>query len=709
MPISMNCPQCDEPYNLADRQLGKKVRCKTCEYVFTVEEPKSKAGIKAGGPGPRLSATAKPRRGRDDEDDFDDREERPRRKAKQKSSAGKWVLLTLLLLLGLGGIGVGVWLIVRDDDDSGETKKTEKTVAGALEKLKSPEVATRREGLEWLAEIEPDEAHAKEVLEAIIKAAFQDPDPKGQELVKKATEKWAKAMVASAGKNPLGGGNNPLGGRDKPLGGNKDKPMDGDRPSLGKEKPAKDRPTEELLTVLNADNTPGHVRKEVMDELVKRKEAKAAPGIAKRLPNFFERGDATNALRNLGKVAETEVLAYMHHPDGGCADSARSLLDGYGTTTEVKLEQTAKDLDSSDGNRRRVALEWLGKQRPGKLPPQAAEVAQGLEKMLSDPFQKENAMRALVAWGSKANVPAVARAVQGSFGFGGFESLGCEFLAKYPDAQGVAAIVHHINNGSPEIEKALRGMGPVAESEVAKLLNDPDDRKRDLARRLLKGYNTKVDVLLPQVIEDLRSADGKRRSNAAGWLAITAKPAESPHFTAVAQGLEAALGMRGAFEKPDTFHRAIVAWATKESVPVLVRLLADDLPVGGGRNPRPKAEFPLAPEAMMTLANLKDERAVDILIVQLLHRTADATAALKAMGPIAEKKVLGLLNNRIAAVRHVGCDILKDIGGKDSVERLTKLSKTDRVAAVKNAAKDALDAVNQRVGVKPPDAKQPDK
>ena len=60
MPISMNCPQCDEAYTLADRQAGKKVRCKTCEHVFVVEEPRSKRdGFKAGGPGPRLSVSLK--------------------------------------------------------------------------------------------------------------------------------------------------------------------------------------------------------------------------------------------------------------------------------------------------------------------------------------------------------------------------------------------------------------------------------------------------------------------------------------------------------------------------------------------------------------------------------------------------------------------------------------------------------------------------
>jgi HEAT repeat protein len=577
-------------------------------------------------------------------------------------------------VVGLGGVGVGVWLILREDSE--EVKKPEKTVDAALEKLNSSDVTTRREGLEWLAEIEPDEARGKEVFEAITKAARQDLDPQGQTLVKKAVEKWGKALVAFGGKDPLGGGQPSL---------------------LSNDKPAKERTTEELLTLLNADGTPGNVRKDVMNELASRKEAKAAPGMAKQLTNFFERGAAVDALRALGPVAEKDVLGYMHHNDGGVAEAARGLLDGYQTKLEVKLEQTAKDLDSSDGNRRRVALEWLGRIRPGKLPPQAAELAQGLEKMLSDPFQKENAMRALVGWGSKANVPAVAKALESSAFFGGFEQLGVQFLVKYPDAQGVAAVMHHINNGSPDIEKALRGLGPVAEGEVVKYLHDPDGRKRDMARRLLKGYGTKEDVLLVQTVEDLRSADNNRRNNAAQWLAVTPKPASSPQAAAVAKGLEAALGMLGPFDKRETYTQALVGWATKDTVPTLIRLLVEDLQDKGN------SKFPHAPEAITALGALKDERAVDVLIAQLAKHTNDATNALKAMGPMAERKVLGLLGNRVAAVRLVGCDILKDIGTKDSVESLKKLSKLDRVPAVKNAAKDALDAINLRGGVKQPD------
>ncbi len=55
------CPICGAAYNLADEQLGKKVRCKKCEHAFT-----------AGGESKRR------------DDDEEDEEEAPRRKSKAK-------------------------------------------------------------------------------------------------------------------------------------------------------------------------------------------------------------------------------------------------------------------------------------------------------------------------------------------------------------------------------------------------------------------------------------------------------------------------------------------------------------------------------------------------------------------------------------------------------------------------------------------------
>ena len=39
MPQEVLCPICGTTYNLADSQLGRKVRCKKCEHSFTAGGP----------------------------------------------------------------------------------------------------------------------------------------------------------------------------------------------------------------------------------------------------------------------------------------------------------------------------------------------------------------------------------------------------------------------------------------------------------------------------------------------------------------------------------------------------------------------------------------------------------------------------------------------------------------------------------------------
>jgi predicted Zn finger-like uncharacterized protein len=67
MPKEVLCPICGAAYNLADEQIGKKVRCKKCEHAFTAGD--------------------KPKRREEDDDEDDD--EQPRRKTKAKKGRDK--------------------------------------------------------------------------------------------------------------------------------------------------------------------------------------------------------------------------------------------------------------------------------------------------------------------------------------------------------------------------------------------------------------------------------------------------------------------------------------------------------------------------------------------------------------------------------------------------------------------------------------------
>jgi len=97
MPIKTSCPHCTQSYSLAESQLGKKVRCKSCGEPFAVEQ----------------GVTAKaPFRAREEADD----RPRPRDVRRKKGGLPTWVWVVggigaAVLLLGcLGGGGLLVWL-----------------------------------------------------------------------------------------------------------------------------------------------------------------------------------------------------------------------------------------------------------------------------------------------------------------------------------------------------------------------------------------------------------------------------------------------------------------------------------------------------------------------------------------------------------------------------------------------------------------------
>ena len=98
MAIKTSCPHCSQSYSLADSQLGKQVRCKSCGEPFAVEQ-----GVTARKP---------PARPRDEEED----RPRPRDVRRKKGGLPTWVWVVggigaAVLLLGcLGGGGLMIWL-----------------------------------------------------------------------------------------------------------------------------------------------------------------------------------------------------------------------------------------------------------------------------------------------------------------------------------------------------------------------------------------------------------------------------------------------------------------------------------------------------------------------------------------------------------------------------------------------------------------------
>jgi predicted Zn finger-like uncharacterized protein len=91
MPISVNCPACNQAYMLADSQAGKRVRCKNCSEAFVVpaapEEISDVVAIEeVPSARPRRRDPDRDDRGRYDEDD----DARPRRRDSDRDEGGRY-------------------------------------------------------------------------------------------------------------------------------------------------------------------------------------------------------------------------------------------------------------------------------------------------------------------------------------------------------------------------------------------------------------------------------------------------------------------------------------------------------------------------------------------------------------------------------------------------------------------------------------------
>lgn len=140
MAITINCPNCQTSYSLADSVAGKKVRCKKCEEIFSVQRadednPDNSGQRITAGPKPRAvrravaeeEAAPKARRSRraaDDEDEppllqeveeDEEADERPRKKKRKKWKPR--ISILAIILYGFGGLvalqvlGAIFWLV----------------------------------------------------------------------------------------------------------------------------------------------------------------------------------------------------------------------------------------------------------------------------------------------------------------------------------------------------------------------------------------------------------------------------------------------------------------------------------------------------------------------------------------------------------------------------------------------------------------------
>jgi HEAT repeat protein len=307
-----------------------------------------------------------------------------------------------------------------------------------------------------------------------------------------------------------------------------------------------DRDVPAIMNLLDSQNP--FIRREAMSALGKRKAAAAATPIADRLRDLSDRQYAASALRSIGAAAERPTLELLNDSDPRVREEAlkvlrdiatrasipalreavndedrtvsgiaRSILLNLGDTPSAPstnpgrprprpgepstgggmntdLTKLIEDVNGFDTNKRRAACESLQSMQPAE--DRREEVALALNKALEDsnPLTRRAAVRALGAWATKENVPGLITLLEDRDSF--VRTAVFETLAKLKDERSIDPIAKRLENifDRPQASKALQEMGPLAEATVLLGLRSRDPQTRQEVCRILKVIGTKESV-----------------------------------------------------------------------------------------------------------------------------------------------------------------------------------------------------------------------
>jgi predicted Zn finger-like uncharacterized protein len=719
MAVEALCPTCGAVFNLKDEYVGKKVRCKKCEHVFTVggetkpaardgQGVQSKAGtapakksarddddddrpsrkVKAGKGSrddddddrPRRSAA---RRGRDDDNDDDDRgrkrkrvyhddddddeEDRPRRRAKSGGGTGKvlaivgGILFLLVLICGGGIYGFVSWVSeVGDAMDQAQQQAMQNAAANAP-------------GPPGFGGFPGFERQPQDVAEALTFLKGNDVNDR------RGAANWlAKQPVDAARRKEVAAALEPLvkdpddntcaaGARGLKVWGTKDNgaALTG---ALRQRLPDQAHPFQ------------SDAHKELMAALAQVKYEPGADVLVQYLPNFFCGAEAEKALANFGPAAEKAVVKLYNHHDDGTRAKARALTRRYNTKPVVILDQTTADLTSAEKGTVQAAVEWLSKsdsdaalQAARADPARRAAVGAALTHVIDDPpgpFAMDAVLNAAKRWGTKDNIPALVRRLTSD-----------PFKKR-------------------EIADALIAIGPACEPEVRKLIDHQDGGVRAEAKRILKsvaGPGGAGDVELTEAIADLKSND-LQRLNKAGRYLQGAKVDEKQRPAVVAALLEALsdTGVQKGDAHIQEAAKALAVWATKDDGAAVVGKVKEMHKFFCAQSRKVLIEW---------MGKQKVDKAIPFLVAGLTDRDdmQVASKALQAMGPDlgatieAEVWEVPAGNNKALLMECV--KVLGAVGTKASLAKLTPISAgaaKQRDLQLVQACKEAADAITAR-------------
>jgi predicted Zn finger-like uncharacterized protein len=242
------------------------------------------------------------------------------------------------------------------------------------------------------------------------------------------------------------------------------------------------------------EDKPDRNRKLAMQVLGKLKDAGGAAAVAARLTDPADRPDATRALKEMGPVATTAVTKYLDHADADVRAEAKVILTSYNSKDNLRLSQALTEIKSPDAEVRRTGARWFA-QAP-VFAPRRAEAALALEPLLKDkdPEVREPAIKGLMTWGGKDNVPALIEVL--SHKDKATRHLALEALGKFKDERAVRPVTARLLSDADRkaASAALVAMGSMCEELVVTCLRNVHRGVRLEACQILEKIGTKKSV-----------------------------------------------------------------------------------------------------------------------------------------------------------------------------------------------------------------------
>jgi hypothetical protein len=250
----------------------------------------------------------------------------------------------------------------------------------------------------------------------------------------------------------------------------------------------------------------------LLDVLARFKDPTAATAIALQLKNTSVRGEAVQALLQLGPTGAPAVLPYLNDPNAAIRKEARSLARSLNIPANRQLDQTLADVADTRTPRRLAALDNLARTAPDEA--NRTRVSEALNAVLLDPDAKvrDEALAAVMVWGTKENTTTLLKVL------GTAQTVGpdCEAhiiaaLGAIKDSGAAVALAQELTD--PPMREAagaaLRSIGPAAEDAVIPFVKSMDAGARMEAGAVLAEIGTAKSLTPLREAAQLYTLDGR--------------------------------------------------------------------------------------------------------------------------------------------------------------------------------------------------------